>query len=89
MCYSFEELSAKQRLSLKPASRTSQNDLPTKNKLIDKNRYRKSLDIIDINRFILPINIDWYRKSVEIEITEKIIYRLLSINKIDNRNLAD
>ena len=36
--------------------------------LIDKNRYRKSLDIIDINRFNPPIDIDWYRKSIEIEV---------------------
>ena len=43
--------------------------------LIDKNRYRKSLDFIDI---------DWYRKSIVIEVTEKLIYQLLSINKIDN-----
>ena len=53
-------------------------------RLIDKNRYRKSIDIIDINRFNPPINIDCYRKSVEIEVTEKIVYRLLPINKIDN-----
>ena len=49
--------------------------------LIDKNRYRKSINIIDIIWFNPPTNIDWYRKSIEIEITEKW---LLSINKIDN-----
>ena len=40
--------------------------------------------MIDINQFNPLINIDWYQKSIEIEVTEKIIYRLLSINKIDN-----
>ena len=40
--------------------------------LIDKNRYRKSIRLISL----------WYTKSIEIEVTEKIIYRLLSINKI-------
>ena len=28
------------------------------------------MDIIDINRFNLLIDIDWYRKSIEIEVTE-------------------
>ena len=51
--------------------------------LVNKNRYRKSINIVDIIWFNPPINIDWCRKSIEIEITE-IIYRLLSINKIDN-----
>ena len=51
---------------------------------MDKNRYRKSVDVIDINRFNPPINIDCYRKLIEIEVAEKVIYRLLSINKIDN-----
>ena len=51
---------------------------------MDKNRYRKSIDIIDIDRFNPSINIDCYRKSIEIKVTEKIIYRLLPINKIDN-----
>ena len=40
--------------------------------------------MIDINLFNPLINIDWYQKSIEIEVTEKIIYQLLSINKIDN-----
>ena len=40
--------------------------------------------MIDINWFNPPINIDWYQKSIEIEVAEKIIYQLLSINKIDN-----
>ena len=48
---------------------------------MDKNRYRKSSDI---NRFNPPIKIDLYRKSIEIEVTGKIINRLFSINKIDN-----
>ena len=39
---------------------------------------------IDINLFNPPININWYQKSIEIEVTEKMINRLLSINKIDN-----
>ena len=39
--------------------------------------------MIDINRFNQPIIINWYQKSIEIEVTEKIIYRLLSINKIE------
>ena len=34
------------------------------------NRYRKSIDIIDIDRFNPPIDIDWHRKSIEIELTE-------------------
>ena len=41
------------------------------------------IDIIDINRFNPPINIDWYRKSIEIEVTEKTVYRLSSIKKIE------
>ena len=40
--------------------------------------------IIDINRFSPQINIDWYQKSIEIELTEEIVYRLLSIDKIVN-----
>ena len=52
--------------------------------LIDKSGCRKSINIIDFNRFKAPILIDRYRKSIEIEVTEKIIYRLISINKIDN-----
>ena len=42
--------------------------------------------ILEINRFNPPIaiKIDLYRKSIEIEVTEKIIYRILWINKIDN-----
>ena len=41
---------------------------------------------MEINRFNPPIaiKIDLYRKSIEIEVTEKIIYRILWINKIDN-----
>ena len=41
-----------------------------------------------ISRFNPPINIDWYRKSIEMEVTEKVIDRLLSINNVDN-NLSD
>ena len=69
--------------------------------LIDKKRYRKSLDIIDINRFNPPIDsgnhsissilIDLIHRLISIDIgnrqkskSEKIIYQLLSINKIDN-----
>ena len=52
--------------------------------LIDTSGCRKSINIIDINRFKAPIFIDWYRKSIEIEVTEKIIYRLISTNNIDN-----
>ena len=39
--------------------------------IIDKNRYRKSIDIIGINRFNPPTKINWHRKSIEIEVTEK------------------
>ena len=37
---------------------------------IDKNRYWKSIDIIDINGFNPPIFIDWFRKSIEIQVAE-------------------
>ena len=49
--------------------------------LINPDRYRKSIDIIDIKRFNPPVNIDWYQKSIEIEVTKK---NNVSINKIDN-----
>ena len=52
-------------------------------------RYQKSIDIIDINRFNPPINIDWYQKSIEIEVTEKVIDRLSLINKIDRKMIID
>ena len=40
----------------------------------DKNQYWKSIDIIIINQFILRIDINRYRKSIEIEVTETIPY---------------
>ena len=45
--------------------------------------YQKS---IDINQFNLPINNNWFWKSIEIEITEEIIYWLSSVNKINNNH---
>ena len=54
-----------------------------KRKLINKNQYQKS---ININQFNLPINSNWFWKPIEIKITEEIIYRLSSINKIDNNH---
>ena len=55
--------------------------------LIDKNRYRKSINIIDIIWFNPPTNIDWYRKSIEIEITEKWLLSIKKLITIDVRTL--
>ena len=50
--------------------------------LIDKNRYRKSINIIDIIWFNPPTNIDWYRKSQKND-----YYRLTKLITIDVRTL--
>ena len=43
------------------------------------NRYRKSIDIIDISRFNTSIVFDFYRKLILIEVTT-FFYRFLSID---------
>ena len=71
------------------ASLRNHNNNEKKNSSINKQKtqevvnqsYQKS---IDINQFNLPINNNWFWKSIEIKITEEIISRLSSINKINN-----